>query len=303
MKEESTSMTARFQGLAFSALAWLALLTSVWWPPIDAQLQLVVLSPVILLLGVPHGALDMVYARQLAGARSALAWSLFAVAYGAAAALVVGVWWVSPGIFLALFLLISVFHFSGDPEGTTPALFRLLYGGAVILCPLTLHAQEVEQLFVFLAGAPAAQAIVDALQWAAWPWLAAIVLAAVVGARRQPVRSIELASMAALLALAPPLVGFTLFFCGMHSARHLLRTRDYSNAGTFAHLLRIAALPMLVTVAGVFIAWWLSSGKPLDMRLAQLLFVGLAALTVPHMIVVERVRLTGWMLGRSTPAR
>ena len=86
----------------------------------------------------------------------------------------------------------------------------------------------------------------------------------------------------------------------MHSARHILRTRDYASAGTLGPLLRIAGWPMLATVAGVAIAWWLSDGKPLDMRLSQLLFVGLAALTVPHMIVVERVRFTGWMLGRST---
>jgi hypothetical protein len=62
--------------------------------------------------------------------------------------------------------------------------------------------------------------------------------------------------------------------------------------------LRIAAWPMLLTVAGVAIAWWLSEGKPLDMRLVQVLFVSLAALTVPHMMVVERVRLTGWVMGR-----
>jgi hypothetical protein len=56
---------------------------------------------------------------------------------------------------------------------------------------------------------------------------------------------------------------------------------------------------MAITVIGVAVAWWLSGGNPLDMRLAQILFVGLAALTVPHMIVVERIRMTGWVAGRS----
>jgi len=216
-----------------------------------------------------------------------------------AAAMVVVVWWLAPGFFLAAFLLISAFHFSGDPEGETPAWFRALYGGAVILCPLLLHAAEVTELFAFLAGDAAAQAIVVALAWAAGPWVAAIGVAAIATAPRDRVRSIELVSMAALLSLAPPLIGFTFFFCCMHSARHVLRTRDYSHAGTLRHLLRISAWPMGITLAGVAIVWWLSDGKPLEMRLAQLLFVGLAALTVPHMMVVERVRFTGWLMGRS----
>ena len=300
-QHEGTLMTLRFQGLAFSVFAWLSLVVCWWLPRPDAQAQLAVLSPVILLLGVPHGALDIVFVRQLAGLRSAAGWGLFTMAYAAAAVTVVVLWWFAPGFFLAAFLLVSALHFSGDPEGQTPAWFRMLYGGAVIFCPLTLHAAEVAQLFGYLAGMPAAQAIVAALQWAAWPWVAAIGIAAIAGAKQDLARSIELVSVTALLTFAPPLIGFTLFFCGMHSARHVLRTRDYSSAGTLRHLLRIAAWPMLVTVAGVVIAWWLSDGKPLDMRLAQLLFVGLAALTVPHMIVVERVRLTGWVLGRSTP--
>jgi Brp/Blh family beta-carotene 15,15'-monooxygenase len=291
-------MSLRFQGLAFSALAWLLLLASLWLPRLDAQVQLAVLAPVILLLGVPHGALDVVFVRQLTRIQSAAGWSLFTIAYLAVAALVVLLWWVAPGIFLAMFLLVSAFHFSGDPDGETPAAFRMLYGGAIIFCPLSLHGAEVSQLFAALTGAPAAQAVVAALQWAAWPWAAAIGVAAIAGAKRDTARSIELVSVTALLTLAPPLVGFTIFFCGMHSARHVLRTRAYSSAGTLQHLLRIAAWPMLLTVAGVAVAWWLSEGKPPDMRLVQVLFVSLAALTVPHMMVVERVRLTGWVMGR-----
>ena len=291
-------MSLRFQGLAFSALAWLTLVVSLWLPRLDAQTQLVLLSPVILLLGVPHGALDVVFVRQLMGPHSAAGWGLFATAYLAAAASVLVLWAMAPAIFLMAFLLISAFHFSGDPEGETPAWFRMLYGGAVIICPLALHAAEVREIFALLAGEPAARAIVTALQWIAWPWLAAIGVAAIATAKRNLARSVELASITALLCFAPPLIGFTLFFCAMHGARHVLRTRDYAHAGTLRHLLRIAAGPMLATVVGVGIAWWWSAGKPLDMRLAQVLFVGLAALTVPHMIVIERVRLTGWVPGR-----
>ena len=295
-------MNLRVQGLAFSGLAWLSLAVSFWLPSFDAHLQLAVLLPIILLLGVPHGALDMVYVRQLTGVRSAAGWSLLTFAYLLATGAVIAMWWFAPGVFLVMFLLISALHFSGDPEGATTVFFRLLYGGAIILCPMALHAVEVAQLFAALAGEAVAHTIVSALQWTAWPWVAAIGLAAIIGAKQALARSIELVSVAALLSFAPPLIGFTIFFCGMHSARHVLRTRDYAIAGTLRYLLRIARWPMLATLVGVAIAWWLSDGKPLDTRLAQLLFVGLASLTVPHMMVVERVRFSGWAMGRR-PAR
>ncbi len=293
-------MSIRSQGLVFSALAWLSLAVSLILPTLEVQAQLALLAPIILLLGVPHGALDIVYVRQAARIRSASAWTLFTIAYLAAAAAVMVVWWIAPGVFLVVFLVISALHFSGDPQGAVSPFLRTLYGVGIILCPLALHSAEVYQLFAALAGEAAAKSIITAMQWAAWPCVAAIGLAAIIGVKEDLARSIELVSVTALLVCAPPLIGFTIFFCCMHSARHVLRTRDYSDAGTLSHLARIASWPMLATFIGVVIAWWLSGGKPVDTRIAQVLFVGLAALTVPHMIVVERVRLTGWAMGRST---
>jgi len=54
---------------------------------------------------------------------------------------------------------------------------------------------------------------------------------------------------------------------------------------------------MLAAAVGVAMAVGHSGDKPLDLRLAQVLFVGLAALTVPHMIPVAHVRLAGWVSG------
>lgn len=148
-QHEPTLMSLRFQGLAVSALAWIAFAAGLWLPHLVAQVQLVVLCLLILLLGVPQGAVDMVLVRQLGGVRSMAGWRLFASAYVAAAASVVGSWWVAPGFFLAAFLLVSAFHFSGDPEGDTSAFFRMLYGDAVTLAPwhCTLHRASSSSRF------------------------------------------------------------------------------------------------------------------------------------------------------------
>jgi len=55
---------------------------------------------------------------------------------------------------------------------------------------------------------------------------------------------------------------------------------------------------MLATVVALAIAWQLLGAVPLDLRRARRLYGGLTALTVPHRLVVEWSRLSGWVLGR-----
>jgi hypothetical protein len=60
----------------------------------------------------------------------------------------------------------------------------------------------------------------------------------------------------------------------------------------------------MLLVFGIVATTWLGLGNvPVDDRLMRIMFVGLGALTVPHMALVERVRLSGWSdITKSQPA-
>ena len=294
-------MTAiRRQGAAFCAAALLTAALSPLLAQADPAAALAVLAALILLLGVPHGALDPVFARNVPGmqrgVQGMVRWAGFWLGYLALAAGVVLLWRLAPAVFLLGFLAISAGHFSGDPAAGTPPLARMLHGGAPIVLPTLLHAGEVGRLFTLLAGADAAALVLPALHALAWPWLLGLALMAAWRARTDGLAGLELASVGMLASVAPPLPAFTVFFCGMHSPRHILRTAVYAGSPLRAVLLGCAG-PMLLTALGAMAAWWWLDGVAVEARVIQLVFVGLAALTVPHMALVERVRLRGWAGG------
>ena len=287
----------RIQGIVFSVVAILLTAATIAIKRLDEQMELIVLAVLIVLLGVPHGALDTIFARQLYDVKTVKGWAAFTLAYLLMAALAVALWQVAPLVFLLGFLVISIAHFSGDPSVDMPVAFRILYGGAIVVLPTLLHAEEVMRLFSILAGADVAALLVSWLHFVSWPWLIGIAVAAVGCARLDWLAGVEIASVGLLSVLASPLVAFTIFFCGMHSARHILRTVDYSGRRSPYLLISASVAPMLafLVMLGAALLWL--RDIPIEVRVIQLVFVGLAALTVPHMALVERVRLSGWVKG------
>lgn len=285
----------KLQGRIFCVLAGLSSVASLWLPAADPQIELILVTVLIIGLGVPHGALDTIYAREVYGVSSGMTWVRFAVAYLLVAAMVVGLWAFSPTAFLIGFLLISIAHFSGDPEGECPGWVRLAQGGVVIFLPMIVHASAISDLFGLLIGTPAGPDLASALGWLAWPWL--LLSTAAVGclAYRRSSQAWELGAIMLLALVVPPLLAFTLFFCGMHSARHILRTARYAQTTSLGMLLGAALLPMVGVALLTAAAWVWMPDRTLSARLVQLIFVGLAALTVPHMALVEPVRVRGWI--------
>lgn len=277
----------RVQGCVFClgalAAAGLSLLGRL--PP---AVELWAVAAAVVVFGVPHGALDPVLARARAQ-WTAARWAGFWLGYAALATMVVAVWAGAPALFLAGFLLVSAAHFAGDPAAGAPWPVRVLHGGAPLVLPAFMHGAEVQGLFALLAGPGAAAAAIAVLAPLTGPWLVTCLCVAVVRGRADPWGSCELLCLALLATVAPPLVGFAVFFCLGHSARHVLRTAEGVGAPVSRILLQTAA-PMALVVGGGAAAWLLLGDVPVDARVVQVVFVGLASLTVPHMLVVW-----GWL--------
>jgi Brp/Blh family beta-carotene 15,15'-monooxygenase len=253
----------------------------------SAAVQLALLVPLVAVLGVPHGALDIDMARALWPLERPAARLAFGLGYLAVAALVLGLWLIAPAAALVAFLLYSAAHFADDWRAELPRPARLAAGAAAVALPAAAHEAEVARLFAALAPERAAAGAAAGLHFAA-PLLALTAVAsAALFARRGAM--VELVTLGVLGLAAPPLVYFAVYFCALHSPRHFVETLarlrlDWRRGVRAASPLTAATLAM-ATVAAV---WLVHRDVALDAAALEIVFIGLAALAVPHMVLVER---------------
>ena len=276
------------QGICFSILAIIVVTISIFWQPTDNLTYLMIPAIVILFLGVPHGALDPIFAKKLLSVNTWQSWSYFVLLYGLLGLAMIIFWVLSPLLFIVSFLCLSVFHFSRDLENTAPRITKLLYGGTVIVLPTLLHYDVMVNLFTLILNQDDGLLVVNFLHLIALPYLILLILSIAFESYRNTFQAIELLAVSLLAIFAQPLISFTLFFCGMHSIRHILRTQSYSKL-SWKKILFTSLLPMLGVVL-IFLLSWIYLPDSLNYtRILQLTFVGLACLTVPHMLLVDRV--------------
>jgi Brp/Blh family beta-carotene 15,15'-monooxygenase len=256
----------------------------------------------ILLIGVPHGGLDGAVARRVGWPNGMLPWVLFHIIYLLLAASVAGLWWLSPLPSLIFFLGISALHFgSSDIRHISPPSSRdawlplIAHGGLVVIGIPVLQSVDVEPLFAVLVGAENSLWLLNQIDQLRLLWAASL-FAYLIYSIYQPRWRKSLFSLAVLIVLAyllPPLVSFALYFCLWHSRSHMLRIwrsiapdqrrRSASEAVAYS-LLAYAA-------AGIYLVFQTNSAPAsvtaITPALLQLTFIGLAALTVPHMVLVD----------------
>ncbi len=285
----------QLHSIIFSFLALVAIAFSWQIAGINQPKLLLILVILIIVLGVPHGALDTLFAKQHWQLNSAKNWSIFLVGYFLLAGLVVGFWLWKPVLFFIGFIVISILHFADDLPSGTPFISKVLYGGTIIILPALLHQQQIAQLFSYFIDMQNAISATSIIHLLAFTWVAGIVASFFVCFKTNRYTSLEMVSVSLLALLASPLVAFTIYFCGMHSMRHLLRSNIYLHRTTKTLKLSALILPTFFVLISAAVCWPFLKNQSTDIKTIQLLFVTLAALTVPHMLLLNLSGFTTWI--------
>lgn len=242
----------------------------------------------IIVLGIPHVALDGELARSALRARFGRFWFLvFAIPYLVLAALVLLAWHLAPLPTLVAFLIGSVVHFGTEECRGGNRLDTMVLGGLPIAMAVLAHPAATALVFGTISESvmpqPPAWLWAGSLFWLACAatWLVRRLQAG------EPSRVALSGLVACLFIVLPPLTAFAIYFVCIHApahARSLIRDQHGAprirDAGSAALLsLPVSGLTLLIGAA----LWPLYNG-PTDQRLVCLTIQGLAALTLPHML-------------------
>lgn len=271
------------------ALAGALLLPALFWPQTMQALALPALLAGMVFPGLPHGALD----HCLEGSMPLTGWPLlrFVARYLALMAAVLLLWLVSPWLGLALFLLSSAWHFgetdTREWEAFHPAT-ALLQGSALLVFLLASHPAELggylQQLGgLSLEGLP--DGSLSAMAVLSLGVLVAIPLHLEGKARRLALGGIAVPVLGIFL---PLLWAFSIYFIAQHSMRGWLHIRDSGKMSTAGMLGQSAPFTAGALLLLGLLAWLDRTGT-LDIRgLAAWLFVFLAAISLPHIVLMHR---------------
>ena len=243
----------------------------------------------IIVLGVPHGALDGEIARDVLHRRFGWTWfPIFAVPYLALSALVLLAWRALPLATLSAFLAASVGHFGSEDAAGGSLLEKGVRGGLPIAAPLLLQPATTDDLFAAVAGVPLTWAA-HGLALASMVWASCAITWSVLELWRGHGRPLVTPGLLVCgFAVLPPLVAFAVYFVCVHAPAHTNALIASSSRARRVHDARCAArlaLPLTLVTFALGLALWPLYVGSLPARLLALTLQGLSALTLPHMLL------------------
>ena len=237
----------------------------------------------LLVLGLPHGALDIERMKSANRTSWHESLGLFAL-YLALAVMTYVAWKISPVIAMTMFLGCAVLHFSEDWASMDHPLLALGTAAALLASPALLHKEELRAIFAIVTGAEQGALLAEVMRAVA-PVALGLAVIGIIGLVQsgRPRQAACCGLLLTAMIVAPPLAAFALFFCLYHSPLHLREAWTSVTASRNGRLAVGAAL----TAASAGLAALLAGAEwrgSLPDSLVAATFMTFSVLTVPHML-------------------
>jgi len=243
-------------------------------------------------IGVTHGALDNLKGYKLLKIYGIKKNYVFYLAYITLSFFTIFFWILFPMSTLALFLFVASYHFGKEDSSfgkfkkmKLNGLLFFLKGSIVILAPLIFHTNETLKIFEIL-GVQLKITNTDIL----FSLIALSLLSNFFINNNAKFSLLDWITILILNITFSPLVAFTIYFCFLHSVRHSLSLIYELNKNNFKKgfkdfVKKALPLTMITGILYLFAVSLLVNTYSLDDAILKVIFIGLASLTFPHILL------------------
>ena len=259
----------------------------------------------ILIIGVSHGSLDHLKGKKLLKLFKLKNISIFYFTYLLLTMLITIFWIIFPSITLILFLIVASFHFGKEDTqfliDKNSYLNQFLFfskGSLIILAPLFFHFDETISIFKLLLIEN--ENFYQNLNFIENNKLLNVgIVLSVISNIFLLIKKFEIKkfiiffdffSIIIINYYFTPLIAFTIYFCFLHSIRHsisLIFELDQENliTGFLAFIKKAFPLTIFTATFCLVGLYFLNKNYGFDSSILKLIFIGLASLTFPHILL------------------
>ncbi len=256
----------------------------------------------ILSIGISHGALDNYKANKLLTIYKLKSKAIFFAIYIFISALVIFIWNLYSSYALLAFLIVASYHFGLEDtsflhKGNSflDHIFYLIKGSLIIFTPLFFHFDETLKIFEVLMVSKIFLTFLEFEHWIINVCLFISILGYFYFIFKNQFKDFEILlldmlSIIILNYIFSPLIAFTIYFCFLHSIRHIislsyeLDKNDFSN-GVKIFIKKALPLTLVTAILYLFATFVLSKSYGLNDVIIKVIFIGLASLTFPHILL------------------
>ena len=253
----------------------------------------------ILIIGISHGALDNIKGKKLLKFFKIKSISLFYIVYILVSIFIIFFWFLFPGFLLTLFLIVASYHFG--KEDTDFIFYKnnlkndLLYffkGSLVITAPLIFHKNQTIEIFKSLNFNISDFFIIES------EFLYLLLIASFLSSiyltfkKELDLKSILIMDWFSILILnffLNPILAFTIYFCFLHSVRHslslILELDNNIFRGLKSFIKKAIPLTLITAIMYLISLYYINNYYELDEAVYKVIFIGLASLTFPHILL------------------